>query len=139
MKRPGTSDDSRDIRTPKTPPRGVALQLARAPDFVEEDLTGRIDISEEEKAALRAQRPEDKRLLSLEKWRTESTKWQLEVTGTLGKVDGKLDTLSQFLGMKTAEDGKTARAKITTNGKVLIAIVTAAIGALVTILTLVLK
>lgn len=141
-KRPDTADEraeQRDTYTAKTPPRGVALQLAAVPDFTSEDCTNRIDISEDQKAELRATRSPDGRLTSLEKWRVETDKRHIEIVGKLGTVDGKLDTLSAFLGVKTAEDGKTQRAKITTNGKVLIAIVVAAISTIGTVLVAVLR
>jgi hypothetical protein len=139
IKRPNTQSDDRDTFVTKTPPKGVALQLAAAPDFVKEDCTGRVDLTEDEMAEIRSTRPVDGRLVSLEKWRVEQDKRHIEVVSTLGKMDGKLDTLSTFLGMKTEQDGKTHRARITTNGKALIAIVVAGITTIGTVLVAVLR
>jgi hypothetical protein len=139
MKRPETKDDTRDVYSPKTPPKGVALQLAAAPDFIEEDCTGRVDLSEEQKQEIRRKRSPSDQLDSLMKWRTEKDKRDHAMELKLTSIDSKLDTMGQFLGMKTEQDGKTHRAQISTNGKVMIAIVVAAITTVGTVLVAVLK
>ena len=53
-------------------------------------------------------------------------------------MEGKLDTVIAYATVKATEDGRTARTKITTNGKVMMSIAGALIAAIVTILTQVL-
>lgn len=125
-----------------TPPRRLQSQTERdieglaerkrresAPVEVDEEVTGKHE--GDELARLRAQRPTDQRIARLEEKHDDLSK-------SVSRMEGKLDTAIDFIKVKASEDGMTARSRISTNGKVMIAIGTAAIGALVTILTQVL-
>jgi hypothetical protein len=124
QKRPGTNAD-RDIYTPKTPAKGHAVPVA----IEEEEVTGKHD--GDELAMLRAKRPTHDRIARLEVKSDDAAK-------SNARVEGKLDAVLVLLTGKATEDGKTNRIRITSNGKVTIAIAIAAIGAIVTVLTKVL-
>lgn len=110
---------------------GLAARRGRdsVPVMVDEEITGKHD--GDELAQLRSQRPTDQRVARLEAKHDELAK-------SVSRMEGKLDTAIDFIKVKASEDGRTARTRISTNGKVLIAIATAAIGAVVTVLTQVL-
>lgn len=123
---PPKKPDDRDVYVEKhspTPPAGT-------PVFVEEECTGQVD--GDELAARRAKRSTDDRIARLEVKHDSIQK-------SVSRMEGKLDTALDFIRIKTGEDGKTARVKISTNGKVMIAIVTAAIMAISTVLVAVLR
>lgn len=108
---------------------------AEAPEEVDEDCTGKYErgeIDADELAEKRAERSHEDRFKKLE------TK-QDQTATSLIRLETKVDTVVDLLKGKASEEAKTERTKITTNGKVMIAIVTAAIAAIVTVLTLVLK
>jgi hypothetical protein len=106
--------------------RGVPVE-------VEEELTGKHE--GDELAELRAKRPTHDRIARLEVKGDATAQAQARMEG---KLDAVHDAVIKLLTAKTAEDGKTARIRITSNGKVTIAIATAAIAAAVTVLTQVL-
>jgi hypothetical protein len=123
-KRPPTNAD-RDFLVRKTPAKPFAV-----PEPIEDDeVTGKHE--GDELAQLRAKRPTHDRIARLEVKSDEHA-----TTGA--RVEGKLDAVLVLLTTKASEEGKTARIRITSNGKVIIAIATAAIAAAVTVLTQVL-
>jgi hypothetical protein len=101
----------------------------------DEDFTGqcaRGEIDTDELAKKRADRSDKVRIEKLEA--------KADQTATsLIRLEAKVDTVVGLLTGKSAEEGKTARTKITVNGKVLIAVVTSAIAMIGTVLALVLK
>jgi hypothetical protein len=125
-KRPLT-DTTRDVYVRKTPPKGVPVE-------VDEEVTGKHE--GDELAQLRAKRPTHDRIARLE------VKSDAQATAT-ARMEGKLDTVIALATAKAtaevAETGRTARTKITTNGKVLMYIAGAVIAAIVTIVTLLVK
>lgn len=134
-KRPPTAHD-RDVFVRKTPPRPFAVP---EPVEDEEEVTGKHD--GDELRELRGRRPTRERLTRLE---DKHDGLDEKVDGIDEKVDGidsrtsrmegKLDTALAFI----ADNGKTQRVKISTNGKVLIAIVTAALTTVGTVIVAVL-
>jgi hypothetical protein len=120
-KRPPTNVD-RDVYVRKTPPKAFAVPVP----IEEEEVTGKHD--GDELARLRAKRPTHDRIARLE------VKGDATAAAT-SRMEGKLDAVLALIPARVVEDGRTARAKITTNGKVLIAIGGAAIAAVVTIIT----
>ena len=120
------SHQDRDVFVDKrTPPGGT-------PQFVDEECTGKYE--GEDLARMRSRRPTPERISKLESKHDELVKafndHRTESSAAMGRVEGKLDTAISFI----TEGGKTARARITTNGKVLIAIVGAAITTIGTVL-----
>lgn len=106
----------------------------------DEDATGKCEGDELD--AKRAQRPPDVRFRHIEKNHDELKKYVVETLsakvdathGDVREMKGKLDTALAFI----TENGKTQRTKISTNGKIVIAIVTSAIATIGTVLVAVL-
>jgi hypothetical protein len=124
IKRPIT-DTSRDVLVRKTPPKSFAVPVP----IEEEELTGKHE--GDELAQLRAKRPTHDRIARLEVKSDDQSK-------SSARMEGKLDAVLVLLTSKANEEGKTARTKITTNGKVMMSIGGAVIAAIVAILTQVL-
>jgi hypothetical protein len=122
MKRP-----DRDVYTPKhpTPSPGV-------PAFVDDDLTGQY--AGEDLAQRRAKRPTDERIKRLEDKHDKLDDKVDDIHGDVREMRGELKAALGFM----AEQQVTQRIRISTNGKVIIAIVGAigtAIGVIVTALS----
>jgi hypothetical protein len=126
-KRPPTNAD-RDFLVRKTPAKPFAV-----PEPIEDDeVTGKHE--GDELAQLRAKRPTHDRIARLEVKSDEHG----DRCARRRQARRGSRLVIKLLTAKTAEDGKTARIRITSNGKVTIAIATAAIAAAVTVLTQVL-
>jgi hypothetical protein len=114
---------------------GLAAKREReaVPAFVEEECTGKYDGDELKEA--RALRPTDKRLEKLEDKHDKLDEKVDAIHGDVREMRGELKSAISLL----SEGHKTQRVRISTNAKILIAIATAAIGAVGTVLVAVLS
>lgn len=127
-KRPPTAHD-RDVFVRKTPPRPFAV-----PEPIEdEEVTGKHD--GDELRELRGRRPTRERLTRLEDKHDGLDEKVDGIDSKVSRMEGKLDTVLAFI----TDSGKTQRVKISTNGKVVIAIVTAALTTIGTVIVAVLS
>lgn len=113
----------RDVRKPFTPPKGVTEQLAApVPVEVVDECTGKYE--GDELKVHRAARPTEKRFEHLEANHDRLREKVDVVHSKVSRMEGKLDTALAFI----LDGGKTQRTKITTNGKIIIAIAVAALS-----------
>jgi hypothetical protein len=115
----------RDVYVPKTPAPGT-------PIFVEEECTGKYD--GEDLATHRSRRPTPERISRLEAKHDQLGEKVNEIHGDVREMKGALTTALDFIKLKETESGKTTRTRITTNGKILIGIIGAAITTIGTVL-----
>lgn len=119
-KRPPTHHD-RDVFEPKTPPKGVAAQLA-APEFITDEVTGQYD-DPEELAAARARRPVPDRLAKLEQkhdeFRDAVDKRLNAVEVAVASVGGEMKVIPRLVdAMQEATKALQQREHVTLTAKV---------------------
>jgi hypothetical protein len=125
---------SRDVYRPKTPPPGIAKQIAPAvPEYVCDDPTGQYQGEELQRA--RERRPTPQRISRLEDKHDKLDEKVDPIDSRTSRIEGKLDTALAFI----TDQGKTHRTRITTNGKVIVTVVGAIVTALTSIAVAVLK
>jgi hypothetical protein len=126
-KRPIT-DTSRDVFVRKTPPRSFAV-----PEPIEDEVTGKCE--GDDLARLRGKRPTDERVSRLETKHDKLDDKVDAIDSKMSRMEGKLDTALAFI----TDRGQTQRTLISTNGKIIIAIVTSALATIGTVLAAVLS
>jgi hypothetical protein len=121
------SDDDRALISRKTPARGV--------EFIPEEVTGVYE--GEELARFRSRRPTDERIGRVEVKLDRGDERLGALEQTVAKMDGKLDTVLDFIKSDRDNTHQTERIRIGSRAKVIIAIVGAigtAIGVVGTML-----
>ena len=101
-------DDTRDRLTRKTPPAGVAAQLA-APVAIETETSEAYEL-EEERRKFRASRTDAERIFRLETKFDKQDAFNLKVAETLGELNGGMSKLVE-LNVEAAEARRATEAR----------------------------